>query len=112
MVAEHDDQLVGCVFYRAIDGDHGAAMYVDRLAVLPAARGRGIADRLLAFAEATARAQQLPALQLSVRIPLTELHAFYRRRGFEVVATTTHAGYAAPTSLVFRKPVQPDPSTA
>jgi predicted N-acetyltransferase YhbS len=109
VVAEADGRIVGCVFYRPVTNDWGTSMYIDRLAVHPDARGQGLADRLLAEAERATRARGLAAMMLSVRIPLTELHAFYRKRGFEAVGTTTHAGYAQPTSMVFRKSVIRDP---
>lgn len=101
-VAEFEDRVVGCVFFRA----QGDAMYLDRLAVRPEFQRLGIANALLAEVECAARERGLTALSLSVRIPLVELQRFYLKRGFEVTGTATHAGYTEPTTLRLRKPLR------
>jgi ribosomal protein S18 acetylase RimI-like enzyme len=104
LVAEADGAPVGCVLLHP-RGDH---LYVDRLAVHPAWRGRGIAGLLVAAAEARARAAGLPACRLSVRLSLAENRAWYERLGYAQYALGTHAGYAAPTYVTLEKRLSPD----
>ena len=82
-----------------------ASLYLGKLAVAEAWRGRGLARRLVETAEARARAIGLPALELQTRVELTENHAAFRAMGFTQTAATAHDGYDRPTSLTFRKPL-------
>lgn len=43
IIAEQDGETLGCVMTKPVDGD----LYFGRLAVVPSARGRGIARRLV-----------------------------------------------------------------
>ena len=99
VVAQVDDQVVACVFYRN-EGDH---MYFGRLAVLPAYRGRGIAGALIAYVEARARDLRLPCVRLGVRVALPHLRARYERQGYRLVEERRHEGYAEPTYLIMEK---------
>ena len=80
-----------------------AVLYVGKLAVRDRRRGAG--RRLLAFAEQRAGELGLDWLELQSRVELVEVHAVFKRLGFREVMRTTHAGYARPTSITFRKRV-------
>lgn len=90
---------LACVFLTP----HSDSLYLGKLAVAFAARGTGLARRLVALAEARARALGLSALELQTRVELTENHAAFRALGFVETARTAHKGYARPTSVTFRK---------
>lgn len=95
------DPVIGCaVLTPAPD-----ALHLGKLAVADAARGTGLGRRLVARAEASARARGLPAVTLQCRVELTELHAFYRALGFAEAGRSAHPGFDRPTSVTFRKPV-------
>lgn len=81
------------------------ALYLGKLAVDSAHRGKGHARALIDLAETRARAMGLPALELQTRVELTDNHATFRRLGFVQTAATAHPGYDRPTSLTFRRPV-------
>lgn len=91
--------LIGCGFAT----DAGDALYLDKLAILPAHRGRGLLRRMVARAEAIARAAGRDVLRLSSRVELTENHAAFAALGFVEVARTAHPGYDRPTSVTFEK---------
>jgi ribosomal protein S18 acetylase RimI-like enzyme len=93
--------LVGCAFC----APKGETLYLGKLAVAPEYRGRGLLRRMLAEAEAIARARGLSALTLQTRVELTENHATFAALGFRQTGTEAHDGYDRPTSLVFRRPV-------
>ncbi len=67
-----------CVAARRLDPDH---VEVKHLYVVPAARRRGIAGRLMDAVEAEARAQGAMLL-LETGTPQPEAIAFYGRRGY------------------------------
>ncbi|MEM8730539.1 MAG: GNAT family N-acetyltransferase [Pseudomonadota bacterium] len=79
------------------------ALYLGKLAVAQAARGTGLARRLVALAETRARALGLARLELETRIELVENQATFARLGFQDVARTAHPGYDRPTSVTMRK---------
>ncbi len=90
---------VACIFLT----DKPDSLYIGKLAVDPAYRGRGYARQLMDLAVERAVAKRLPALELETRIELTENHETFRRLGFEVVAEGAHEGFDAPTFVVMRK---------
>ncbi|WP_232829461.1 GNAT family N-acetyltransferase [Tropicimonas sp. IMCC34043] len=90
---------VGCVFTR-VQGDN---LYLQKLAVAPAARGRGVARRLIDTAADHARAEGLQALQLKTRIELVKNHAAFIRLGFSCIGWSAHPGYEHATSLTFAR---------
>lgn len=92
---------LACVFFTPQPG----CLYLGKLAVAEQARRRGLARRLVALAETRARALGLPALELQSRVELAENHAAFAAMGFAETGRTAHAGFAAPTSITFRKPV-------
>ena len=89
----------GCVLWSVRDG----GLYVSRLAVLPAARGRGVASALLAHAETVARGMGLPRVHLEVRLALEDNRRLFRRAGFVEGAQHAHTGYAYPTYVSAEK---------
>lgn len=78
LIAEAGAELVGSVFC-AVNGD---ALYLTRLATLPAWRRRGIAQALMAAAEAQVRATGVKRLALRVRISLPQNRQYFERLGF------------------------------
>ncbi len=84
------------------DAQEGA-LYLSKLAVDPARRGGGLARRLLAQAEARARALGLARLTLKARIELSENHAFFRQAGFVEAGRECHPGFDSPTTLLFAR---------
>jgi ribosomal protein S18 acetylase RimI-like enzyme len=92
---------VACVFLTP----KPQALYVSKLAVAAAHRGKGLARRLIDLAETRARALHLPALELQTRVELTENQATFRALGFVEVARTAHPGFNRPTSITYRRAV-------
>lgn len=81
------------------------ALYLGKLAVAAAHRGRGLARRLVDHAESRARVLGLPVLELQTRVELVENQATFRAMGFVEVGRTAHPGYDRPTSITYRRPV-------
>lgn len=94
-------QLVGCIFLKPEE----ATLYIGKLAVDPAAQGKGIGRLLLARAEATARELGLACLRLETRVELTENHRMFAAWGFGRTAENRHAGYDRTTPIEMRKPL-------
>jgi GNAT superfamily N-acetyltransferase len=102
LILAHDgDRLVGCAFARLRDD----CVYVGKVAVDAAARRCGIAARMIAEAEAIARAHARPFVELETRVELVENHATFAALGFVKVGEAAHAGFDRPTSITMRKPV-------
>lgn len=80
-------------------------LHLGKLAVAEGWRGRGLAGRLVALAEARARALGLPALELESRVELTGNHAAFGAMGFAQTGSRAHPGYDRPTCLIFSRPV-------
>lgn len=93
------DRLVGCVFAKSL----GSAMYIGKLAVLPAMQGQGIGRTLMAAAQAFAERTQHNALQLDVRIELTENHETFAALGFVKIGEHAHEGYDRATFISMKK---------
>src|SRR3546814_12385543 len=70
VLAYVDGALAGCLFA----APRGDALYLGKIAVRPGLQGRGLARRMLALAEARARARRLKALEPQARLPLTANH--------------------------------------
>lgn len=98
-VIEDGGVPVACVFLTA----KPPALYLGKLAVARAWRGKGLARRLVETAEGRARALGRPALELQSRVELAENHATFIAMGFAEAGATAHEGYDRPTSLTFRK---------
>ena len=101
MVCEGGGQIVASVFHRT----HADHVYLGRLAVLPAFRGRGHAVRLVAAVEALAAATGRGHVRLGVRLALPENRAFFERLGYRQVGLDSHAGSPVPTFAWLTKPV-------
>ena len=100
-------KIVGGVMWESKDG----GLYLQRLAVEPSWRGRGIARALIAATEAAARRAGQPRLHLGTRLVLTANRRLFASCGFVEVALHAHPGYAAPTSVEMEKRLEPAGST-
>ena len=98
-VAEADDVIVGSALWTEQDG----GLYLSRVAVAPACRGRGIAKALVAAGEAAARERKLPRIHLSTRIPLLDNRRLFAACGFAETTREAHPGYAEATSVHMEK---------
>ena len=101
IIAEQYGEPLGCVMTRTVGRD----LYLGRLAVVPSARGRGIARRLVCAVEADAARRGLAGVQLGVRIALTGNQRFFAALGYVETSRQAHAGFDQPTSITMRKPV-------
>jgi GNAT superfamily N-acetyltransferase len=97
--AAADGALVGVALWAEKDG----ALYIGRVSVLPAWRGRGIARALLAASEAEARRRGLTRMTLRVRLALDENQRLFAGFGFAPVGQGAHPGYEESTFLVMEK---------
>jgi ribosomal protein S18 acetylase RimI-like enzyme len=86
----------------AAEGDH---LYVGRVAVLPAWRGRGIAVALMLALEQHARRLQIGAIELGVRESLPSNVRLYEKLGYAVLRREPHPRNTDYVSLRMRKPV-------
>lgn len=91
LIAPDDDLPLGCVALSRDDAESGE---VKRLWVAPAARGKGLARRLMAAVEAQARAMGLRLLRLDTNGTLTEAVAFYTREGWTPIPRYNDNPYA------------------
>jgi len=98
-LAEDDGRISGAVFAT----QKGDAVYLDRLAVDPEVRCRGIARRLIEAVEAHARALGAARITLGVRLVLQHNIDYFQRWGFVEIARQTHAGFDTPTSMDMEK---------
>jgi predicted N-acetyltransferase YhbS len=109
IIAEQDGEVLGCVVIKPVGADDSAAdLYFGRLSVTPAARGRGIARRLVAAVEDEARRRGLAGVRLGVRIVLTENQRLFTSLGYVETSREAHPGFDHPTSIRMRKALSPD----
>ena len=99
IVAERNGTMVGCVVTEVLEGD----LYFGRLAVLPEARGLGLAKRLIAAVEDDARLRGLPGVRLGVRIALPGNQRLFNSLGYREISREAHPGFDHPTSISMRK---------
>jgi ribosomal protein S18 acetylase RimI-like enzyme len=99
LVVEIEGTIVGCVFFQP----KGNGIYIDRLAVLPKHRNRGLATAMLKEIERRAKSRGYTSLLLSVRLALEKQQAYYEKYGFEFEAYGAHEGYAQPTYMKMKK---------
>jgi ribosomal protein S18 acetylase RimI-like enzyme len=99
IVAERNGSVIGCVMTKLEDGD----LYFGRLAVLPTARGLGLAARLIEAVEAEARARGLPGVRLGVRIALPANQRLFTSLEYREISREAHPGFDHPTSINMRK---------
>ena len=103
-VAEEEGRLLGAAIWYEKEG----GLYFGRLSVHPEARGHGIARRILATAEAAARARGLSRLLLSTRLALADNRRLFAASGFVETAYHAHPGYQAPTFVDMEKTLVPE----
>jgi ribosomal protein S18 acetylase RimI-like enzyme len=102
IVAERNGRVVGCVMTKMQEGD----LYFGRLAVLPEARGLGVARLLIDAVEADARRRGLPGVRLGVRVVLTDNQRLFASLGYVETSRDAHPGFDYPTSINMRKPLE------
>jgi GNAT superfamily N-acetyltransferase/DNA-binding MarR family transcriptional regulator len=90
-VARLDGRPVGCGALVRIDEATGE---IKRMWTAPDARGLGVAKRIVAKIEATARDYGMQTLRLDTNRALKEAQALYRKLGFEDVARFNDNPYA------------------
>jgi DNA-binding MarR family transcriptional regulator len=78
-LARLDGRPVGCGALRRLGADEGE---VKRMWTTPEARGLGVARRIIAAVEATARTAGVTTLRLDTNRALKEAQALYRKLGF------------------------------
>ena len=93
---------VACMFLTV----QANSLYLGKLAVSASQRGKGLARALVGVAEIRAKVLGLAAVELETRVELVENHAAFQALGFTETGRSAHPGYAQPTSITFRKPVQ------
>lgn len=71
-------------------GQHPDHLYIGRISVLPAYRGRGIGGALVTFLEGHARTLGSPEVRLEVRMALDRNLALYERLGYQVREIVPH----------------------
>ncbi|WP_371928353.1 GNAT family N-acetyltransferase [Oceanicola sp. 502str15] len=101
MLVRYGARVVACGFA----APRRPVLYLGKLAVTEALRGRGLMRQVVALAEEMAREGGFEALELQSRVELAENHAAFAALGFAETARTAHEGYDRPTSVTFRKPV-------
>lgn len=99
IVAERNGTMIGCVVTEVLEGD----LYFGRLAVLPEARGIGLAKRLIGAVEDEARRRGLPGVRLGVRIALEANQRLFNSLGYREISREAHPGFDHPTSINMRK---------
>ncbi len=102
LLARSDGLPLACVSLKRIDSDTGE---VKRLWVAPAARGLGLARRMMTAIEDQARSLGLTRLRLDTNENLPEAIALYRRTGWAEVAAFT----PFPATHWFAKALPPPP---
>lgn len=83
----------------------GDALYLGKLVVASQFRGKGFARALVDLAVARAQALGLLAVELQVRVELTENQSIFQNMGFKETGRTAHPGYHRVTSITMRRPV-------
>ena len=78
-------------------------LYLGKLAVAADRRSSGFGRALVTHAEDRAVALGLPAVELQVRVELTENQRAFEKMGFAKVGETAHPGYDRATSITMRK---------
>ncbi|MGH2447402.1 MAG: GNAT family N-acetyltransferase [Chloroflexota bacterium] len=86
LIARLNGEAAGSARYRP--GDN--CLLVERVAVLPEFRGRGIARSMMAEMETVARELGLRAVEVYARGSLPDNVAIYRRLGYRVLGSAPH----------------------
>lgn len=99
ILAEHAGRPVAAVYYDV----RPDRVYFGRLAVLPEARGCGIARLLVEAVERRAVQAGRVKVELGVRVALAALRASYERMGYRLVAEHRHPGFDIVTFVQLEK---------
>ena len=102
LACESEGRIVACVFHRT----HPDHVYLGRLAVVPAFRGRGLGAHLVAGVEALAVAAGRERVRLGVRLALPRNRAFFERLGYWEVGLDSHEGMTVPTFAWLEKRIR------
>ena len=86
LLAWRGEEAVGTVQFRL----EPVYVYLGRLAVLPQARGRGVARMLISCVEQIARLAERDRVHLGTRLKLTRNVALYQRLGYQIVNQFQH----------------------
>ncbi|WP_158747579.1 GNAT family N-acetyltransferase [Acidisphaera sp. L21] len=81
-------------------------LYISRVAVDPAHRRQGLANRMLAAAQSEATRRGLPHLWLSTRLAMTGNRRLFCGFGFEETTQHAHPGYSEPTFVDMMKRIR------
>jgi len=104
LTAIDSDKLVGCLFVR-----HQAdSLYLGKLAVDDAMRGKGVARQLIDVANLIGRQWSCRILEVETRVELTENQLFFAHLGFKKVAQNSHEGFDRPTSYTYHRSISPE----
>ncbi len=97
VLAYVDGIPVGSALFR-LRPDH---LYIGRLSVLPAMRGRGIASAILDYMEIIAAAAGLSEMRLGTRVSMERNIALYERHGYLITSEQPHPVTAGPDKVVW-----------
>jgi GNAT superfamily N-acetyltransferase len=89
-VVERDARVIGVLVLADAEG----GLFIDNVAVEPAAQGTGVGRALLEFAEDEARRRGLSLIALSTHEKMTENQALYSRIGYVEFDRRVTDGYA------------------
>ena len=90
-LARFDGEPAGCGALLRVDG---TTAEIKRMWTAPSARGLGVARRILATIEVTARGAGMTALRLDTNSALNEAQALYRKLGFAAIERFNDNPYA------------------
>lgn len=91
VLARRDGAAVGCGALKRLGGDIGE---IKRVWCSSAARGMGVATKIMACLETIAREAGFGTLRLDTNKTLTEAHALYRKLGYREIARYNDNPYA------------------
>ncbi|WP_018997887.1 GNAT family N-acetyltransferase [Hirschia maritima] len=99
--------------YRWFEENFDSFLYVDRIAVSEAGRGKGVGLALYSEALDMAEAQGAEKLVAEVNVkPMNEVSMnFHKRLGFEEVAQLTHEDQGKTVSMLVRSTLNPEKQT-
>ncbi|MCA9324704.1 GNAT family N-acetyltransferase, partial [Candidatus Saccharibacteria bacterium] len=102
LLAYADGEIAGCVLYYPEE----SALYLGRLAVLPAFRQHGVGRALVQAVEAHARQTGFDCVTLSVRIALPQNRVYFEGMGYRWCSDERHPGFSEPTFVKLEKKLE------